>query len=528
MTCMHEKCHAICNENKVRQLVAPVDPQAAERFEQSLLESYIDDNSKVKWCPSVPHCGNAICVDGDPFCELQCTCSEQFCFNCLEKPHSPCSCVMWQLWDKKCKDESETVNWMKAHTKPCPKCGKPVEKNGGCNLVGCICGQAFCWLCGVATGRDHTWTNISGHSCGRYKEDVEKEAQRAEVDLKRYMHYHTRWMGHMESLQHEAKKRDETHAQIAKLEASDSLVKDYAWLTNGLQKLFRARRALSYSYAFAYYMFGQNIFRDDISETQNVINRHLFEDQQQQLEITVEKLSKFVEPKFDMAQDRPVQAVRMEVINLTALVDTLCRRMYEVIENDLLGSLELTTHHIAPYKSQGYDCAAEPKEEEPSTDPPRDSGTGAEEAPPERGVKRAAVERQEVGEGSQHRHNTPSLSQSSGKRQGGGKCDSSNTKRRLNIDLNAAEGEGDQGGLNAALTRLGGDWSEEAGSEPVAEGKDVKEQEADGGASVEACPVCCVGFKAGVANEEINNHIDAVRARFHPPPSHPPADAVGA
>ena len=47
----------------------------------------------------------------------------------------------WRLWREKCQDDSETRNWLTAHTKPCPKCGKPVEKNGGCNLVMCHCRQ---------------------------------------------------------------------------------------------------------------------------------------------------------------------------------------------------------------------------------------------------------------------------------------------------------------------------------------------------------------------------------------------------
>jgi hypothetical protein len=47
----------------------------------------------------------------------------------------------WRLWREKCQDDSETKNWLTAHTKPCPKCGKPVEKNGGCNLVMCHCRQ---------------------------------------------------------------------------------------------------------------------------------------------------------------------------------------------------------------------------------------------------------------------------------------------------------------------------------------------------------------------------------------------------
>ena len=30
------------------------------KYCQRLLESYIDDNKRVKWCPSTPHCGRAV------------------------------------------------------------------------------------------------------------------------------------------------------------------------------------------------------------------------------------------------------------------------------------------------------------------------------------------------------------------------------------------------------------------------------------------------------------------------------------
>ncbi len=43
---------------------------------------------------SVPHCGGAVRVDGEPFCEPECTCGLRFCFNCTEEPHSPCTCDM--------------------------------------------------------------------------------------------------------------------------------------------------------------------------------------------------------------------------------------------------------------------------------------------------------------------------------------------------------------------------------------------------------------------------------------------------
>lgn len=144
--CMAHKCNSICDEAVVRTLLSREHPDMAEKYERFLLESYIEDNKRVKWCPSAPHCGNAIRVEDDDLCEVECSCGLQFCFNCLSEAHSPCSCLMWELWAKKCRDESETVNWITVHTKPCPKCHKPVEKNGGCNLVSCICGQAFWWV----------------------------------------------------------------------------------------------------------------------------------------------------------------------------------------------------------------------------------------------------------------------------------------------------------------------------------------------------------------------------------------------
>lgn len=32
-------------------------------------ESYIDDNKRAKWCPSVPHCGHAVRCK-EPHCEV--------------------------------------------------------------------------------------------------------------------------------------------------------------------------------------------------------------------------------------------------------------------------------------------------------------------------------------------------------------------------------------------------------------------------------------------------------------------------
>ena len=57
----------------------------------------------------------------------------------------------------------------------------------------------------------------------------------------------------------------------------------HAWM-QAQEMLVHARRILGYSYVFAFYMFGQVMFADEISPARNAINQNLFENQQQQLE----------------------------------------------------------------------------------------------------------------------------------------------------------------------------------------------------------------------------------------------------
>ena len=45
----------------MRQLIRD-QPELLAKYEKKLLESYVDDNKGVKWCPSVPCCGRAVQV----------------------------------------------------------------------------------------------------------------------------------------------------------------------------------------------------------------------------------------------------------------------------------------------------------------------------------------------------------------------------------------------------------------------------------------------------------------------------------
>ncbi|PWA45928.1 RING/U-box superfamily protein [Artemisia annua] len=86
--------------------------------------------------------------------------------------------------------------------------------------------------------------------------------------------------------------------------------------------LFRSRWTLSYSYHFAFYMFGHKVFNDEMTKEDLEIKQHLFEEQQQHLTTNVEKLSKFIEEPFDSFTQDKIMEIRMQVINLYVITDT--------------------------------------------------------------------------------------------------------------------------------------------------------------------------------------------------------------
>lgn len=97
----------------VVQLLSEASPDLLQKYEGAILNSYIEDNSNVRWCPSVPCCGRAIEALDDGYCEPKCDCGHSFCFKCGSQPHSPATCSMWQQWEVKMCDDSETKNYLK-------------------------------------------------------------------------------------------------------------------------------------------------------------------------------------------------------------------------------------------------------------------------------------------------------------------------------------------------------------------------------------------------------------------------------
>ena len=60
----------------------------------------------------------------------------------LLAPAAQVDCETVHRWILKNSAESENLNWILAHTKQCPKCKRPIEKNQGCMHM--TCSQCRC------------------------------------------------------------------------------------------------------------------------------------------------------------------------------------------------------------------------------------------------------------------------------------------------------------------------------------------------------------------------------------------------
>eukprot|EP00624_Nannochloropsis_granulata_P000194 evm.model.NODE_10712_length_6203_cov_15.285185.1 len=122
--CPEYKCPEVVTENIFRALVPP--PVLATYLRYNL-KSFVDMSNAFRWCPG-RGC-DYVAMGNSILRSCLCKCGVLFCFRCGEEAHVPASCDDMVTWAEKCKNESETANWILANTRKCPKCMTRIEKN---------------------------------------------------------------------------------------------------------------------------------------------------------------------------------------------------------------------------------------------------------------------------------------------------------------------------------------------------------------------------------------------------------------
>uniref|UniRef100_A0A1J3JI90 RBR-type E3 ubiquitin transferase n=2 Tax=Noccaea caerulescens TaxID=107243 RepID=A0A1J3JI90_NOCCA len=359
LRCPEPSCPAAVGQDMFEKLASQEDK---EKYYRYFLRSYVEDNRKMKWCPS-PGCEHAIDLSaGTGSYDVSCLCSHSFCWNCTEEAHRPVDCDTVAQWIRKNSAESENMNWILANSKPCPRCKRPIEKNQGCMHMTCTppCKYEFCWLC-LGAWMDHGERTGGFYACNRYEvakqegqyDETERRREMAKNSLERYTHYYERWASNQTSrqkaIQDLQKMRSEKLEKLSDIHRTpESQLK---FITEAWLQIIECRRVLKWTYAYGYYLPDHD-------------KRQFFEYLQGEAESGLERLHKCVEKELEVFEVAEVPSedfnqFRTKLTGLTSITKTYFENLMKALENGLAdvdskgASSKSTTNAISPIKAKG-------------------------------------------------------------------------------------------------------------------------------------------------------------------------------
>lgn len=104
------------------------------KYNHLLTKLLVDGNEMLRWCKG-NNCKKILQVQSISFIftkilqlfsnkplSVYCHCGENFCPACPEIAHRPLACSRVKQWFSDVKQEGESVKWITANSRPCPKC----------------------------------------------------------------------------------------------------------------------------------------------------------------------------------------------------------------------------------------------------------------------------------------------------------------------------------------------------------------------------------------------------------------------
>jgi len=365
--CPDHNCNSGFSKPDIQSLLEKDQPDAMSCILEASTESFVTSHTNYRFCPhpgcsgivhrfrqpkwasadydeSIMNYTGAVCTAVTPSVEKtgnECTLTyegvedmdyincrslqqpkkaHRFCFECGEAVHWPLTCERLAEWKNRVSDEIGKVDgengdsgfnelaqkiWLKANTRPCPKCQVPIEKADGCNHMVChSCHHEFCWIC-RQDWRLHSTDTGGFFRCNIWKEDdaeriMDKEdgdddddqdeysnqnffegmmnehgygtsmhtarkAWKKKQDIKRFLHHYSRWEAHNESNTLEQKMADTVCTRLAPVveaaidfDGSPSFNfggKGLSFIHNAFFELAECRSTLRHSYGFSFFRY---------------------------------------------------------------------------------------------------------------------------------------------------------------------------------------------------------------------------------------------------------------------------------
>lgn len=423
LTCPDHNCNSEISNLDLQAILGENHSEIFERISKASTDNFITSHTNFRFCPhpgcsgivhrfrqpkwasadydeSILNYTGAVCTAVTPSSEKignECTLTyegvedpdytncrsrrqpkkaHRFCFSCGDAVHWPLTCERLEEWKNRISVEIGKVDdgegnsdfnelaqkiWLKANTRPCPKCKIPIEKNDGCNHMVChSCHHEFCWICrqdwklhSTDTGgffRCNIWTeddpdrvddveNVGDQSGARVNSNdflidslndsgygasihTTRRAWKKKQDIKRFLHHYSRWEAHKDSHILEQKMGDTVCTRFApvvkaaiQFDGSPAFNfggKGLSFIHNAFFELEECRSTLRHSYAFSFFRYASKSSPSPISYIGNKRKEKFrFERLQSDLETLTEQMS-------DIVARSHLRASQIQITYLTA------------------------------------------------------------------------------------------------------------------------------------------------------------------------------------------------------------------
>ena len=337
--CPQHECTCIVGEDVYKKFIK--DKDLLEKLNKAIYKNFINRNEDLRQCPN-PHCKYYIKSNIHSAREVKCKCGLIYCFNCTKESHRPCSCEMFEKWNKLNENSKNDDKWIEANTKECPHCHQKIERSQGCNYMFCNptaggCGKAFCYVCEVdweKHSQDH-------FNCNKYTDEVkkkEKKAKKLQEQLKRYDFYFFRYMNNKQAVEIvNTKLRDTIEEKVNKLHIDKNIsALETKFILDALDTVIKGKRLLQNTYIFGYYMKDEN--KKPLFEHEQGILQFLTEDLHRHL---IDKsLSDIIEIKTFEDYLASFTKYKNTITILMGSIQKYTKNLIDSIENNFISEID--------------------------------------------------------------------------------------------------------------------------------------------------------------------------------------------
>jgi ariadne-1 len=282
------------------------DEAIYNKYKRFLLQTIVDTSFNLLWCPGTG-CLNIIQLlkmkkFDRSLLNIRCPCGYCFCFACRDVAHRPLQCDNFAKWMAQVggKDDSLNTGWIQKNSKACPQCKVYIEKNQGCMHMTCRnCHHEFCWIC-MTDWKKHN--SGSFYNCNNFKESSEKQMTNEQKEFEKFNFYRDRFEQHWNSLKHAIKKKKTILNNFKEINHQVQSMKDDVFLTEALDLIIEARRAITMTYAAGYYRKFSELQKD------------VYEMQQSMLWTALDNLDKFTD---NLQEEAKMESLLVDVIQET-------------------------------------------------------------------------------------------------------------------------------------------------------------------------------------------------------------------